>query len=272
MDYVDLIVHLDNSSESNARLDVAIEVARAYEARLTGLWVSHQPVEIPLVGSAGEGGSAIAELGAEVAAKQTFWDRVKRSNLSGEWRAVTGNPAEVVVIHARYADLAVIGQPNGFGQGTASRVAVETVLTAGRPVLFVPYAGKFESIGNNIMVAWNGSHPAARAVNDAIPFLRKAKTVTIVTVNPDEELIGGASIAATDLALHLARHGVVAEATHLAAPGFPVADALLNRAFDLGVDLLVAGAYGYSKLRERLFGGTTHDLLDRMTVPVLMSH
>jgi len=272
MEYVDLIVHLDDSRQSSRRLDVAVEVARRHESHLTGMWVSERPVEIALF-SAGPGPvSEVAELEAETVAKQRFTERIQHEDIAGEWRAAAGNPGELMALHARHADLAIIGQPDWKHDRVEQRILVDTLMTSGRPVLVVPYAGEFGAVGNNVMVAWNGSRVAARAVNDAIPLLRHAATVRIVTVNPGSAGDGSTIVPATDLALHLARHGVDAEASELVMPDVPVADALLNRAFDLGADLLVTGCYGHSRLREWVLGGTTRDLLDRMTIPVLMSH
>ncbi|MBN8909554.1 MAG: universal stress protein, partial [Rhodospirillales bacterium] len=121
-------------------------------------------------------------------------------------------------------------------------------------------------------VAWNASREAARAVNDALPLLEGAKLVTVVAINPRQGIGGHGDVPAADIVLHLARHGVKAEAAHTVANDISDGEALLSYAADLGVDLIVAGAYGHSRAREMVFGGVTRTLLSEMTVPVFLSH
>jgi nucleotide-binding universal stress UspA family protein len=193
--------------------------------------------------------------------------------LNGEWRLIEGVVDEVVALHARYADLVVIAQPDPADtSGRATAVSARTLMTSGRPLLLVPFAGSFEAIGQNILVGWNGTGEAARAINDALPLLQQAKKVTVLAINPRHGIGGDGDVPAADIALHLARHGVIAEAAHTIANDISEGDALLSYAADLGVDLLVCGMYGHSPLRERAFGGVTRSLLTEMTVPVLMSH
>jgi nucleotide-binding universal stress UspA family protein len=151
-------------------------------------------------------------------------------------------------------------------------VLVNVMLASGRPVLAIPYAGQFEQIGERVLVAWNASREATRAVNDALPLLMGAKAVTILAVNPKHGIEGHGDVPAADIALHLARHGVKAEAAHTIAKDISEGDALLSYAADLGADLIVAGGYGHSRAREMVFGGATRTLLQEMTVPMLLSH
>jgi nucleotide-binding universal stress UspA family protein len=108
-------------------------------------------------------------------------------------------------------------------------------------------------------------------VHDALPLIAKDAKVTVVAVNPHETGEHG-PIPCADLCLHLARHGLKAEAVSLTAPDSDAGDVMLARAFDEGCDLLVMGAYGHSRMREFVFGGVTSHVLDSMTLPVLMSH
>jgi len=146
----------------------------------------------------------------------------------------------------------------------------ELALGVGRPVLVVPRYGTFETVGQRVLIAWNGSREATRAVNDAIPILKMATKVTVLSVDPEGE--PDRRLPGADLALHLARHGIAAEAESTQALDIGVGDVLLSRAADLGADLIVMGAYGHSRLREMMLGGATRHLLQHMTVPVLMSH
>jgi nucleotide-binding universal stress UspA family protein len=142
-------------------------------------------------------------------------------------------------------------------------------MSAGRPVLMVPYAGRFPDTGKRVLIAWNAGREAARAVTDAMPLLSKAQSVEVVAFGE-----GGdhGEVPGADLALFLARHGVKATAARQHAPGVDIGNQILSRAADVNADLIVMGAYGHSRLRELALGGATRSVLDAMTVPVLMAH
>jgi nucleotide-binding universal stress UspA family protein len=194
--------------------------------------------------------------------------------VSAEWREIPAGPEADPALHARYADLAILGQldpDRGDSELTKPRPE-QVALVSGRPVLVVPYAGHFDSIGRRVLVAWNASREAARAVSDAMPLLAAAELVTVLTIDPREGPNGHGEIPGADISLHLARRGVKAETDRTVSAGLPVGEVMLSRAADLGADLIVMGAYGHSRARELLLGGATRSLLRSMTVPVLMSH
>jgi nucleotide-binding universal stress UspA family protein len=206
-----------------------------------------------------------------------FREALRREGLEGEWRMVEGDTPETLALHARYADLTILGQPNeddddSYRGASADAVLVNVLMSSGRPLLAVPYAGQFEKIGENVLIAWNASREATRALNDALPLLRGAKSVTVLSINPRQGIDGEGAVPGADIALHLARHGVKAEATHTIANDISEGDALLSYAADLGVDLIVSGGYGHSRAREMIFGGVTRTLIEEMTVPMLLSH
>ena len=122
------------------------------------------------------------------------------------------------------------------------------------------------------MVAWNGGREATRAVADALPLLARAKEVTVLVINPEDAPDTHGDVPGADIALHLARHGVNAVATRIHAGDMEAANIILSRAAETGIDLLVMGAYGHSRLRELVVGGVTRSILASMTMPVLMSH
>ena len=130
-------------------------------------------------------------------------------------------------------------------------------MTSGRPVLAVPYAGNFPAVGERVLIAWNASREAARAVNDALPLLAQAQNVTVLAVNSRSGIGGHGDVPAADIALHLARHGVKAEAAPTSSGDISDSQALLSYAADISADLIVAGAYGHSRVREIVFGGVT---------------
>ena len=139
-------------------------------------------------------------------------------------------------------------------------------------MLVIPYAGEFEGIGANVLVAWNASRESTRAVTDALPLLARAKSVAVLVVDPEEAGGKHGDSPGADIALHLARHGVNAKAYPTPSGGVEVGDVILSRASDIGADLIVMGAWGRSRARELVMGGATRSLLERMTVPVLLSH
>lgn len=281
-----MLVQLDAAASSDARLDVAVDLARRHGAHLTGLCaVDVMRLAGFATGVVGSGNSAalamlvdqVREEALQAAARIEvgFRERLRRDGIEGEWRLVEGGIADTVALHTRYADLAVLGQddPGGPALPDWGVSAVErTLFASGRPVLVVPYAGRFEMVGRRALVGWNASREAARAVNDALPLLAEAEAVTVLAVNPRHGVGGHGDVPAADIVLHLARHGAHATAAHTLAEGISDADILLNYAADLSADLIVVGAYGHSRMRELVLGGVTRALLNRMTVPVLMSH
>jgi nucleotide-binding universal stress UspA family protein len=136
----------------------------------------------------------------------------------------------------------------------------------------VPYAGDFPEFGKRVLVAWNGSREAARALHDSMFLLEQAEAVTIIEVDALAPAAGMVRVSAADVAAALVRRGVAATAESQTSDGISVDDLLLSRAADLGVDLLVMGAYGHSRLREYVLGGVSRGVFQHMTVPVLMAH
>lgn len=278
MAYKNLLVHLDDGKACAGRVAAAIDLARAHEAHLTGLYVAADPylpgnirAELPAKVLATLEEQADARMRAAVA---TYAKAVEKSGLAVDTRTArctATNVADVVALHARYADLAVIGQPDSEAAGeVASHLAEDIVLSAGRPALVIPYIGAGKRLGSRVAIAWDAGREAARAVNDALPILKRADKVTALVIDPHKGDHGPEPGA--DIALHLARHGVKVEAQYIPAVDLSIANALLSRLVDLDIDLLVMGAYGHSRLREWILGGVTRTIFREMTVPVLMSH
>jgi nucleotide-binding universal stress UspA family protein len=278
----DLLVYVDATSRSAARVELAARLAIQHNAHLTGLNVIDIPsanyfygAAMPFVPTNPE--EIVERIRAEAveAAKPVeaaFRECLRRNGIEGEWRLVEGPPPVTVALHARYADLTIVGQPNREEPQDADAVLVTTVMTSGRAVLAVPFAGDFPIIGEHVLVAWNASREAARALNDSLPLLLNAKRVTVLAINPQRGVGVHGDVPAADIALHLARHGLKAEAAHTVARDIADGEALLSYAADIGADLIVAGAYGHSRARELVFGGVTRTLIAEMTAPVLFSH
>jgi nucleotide-binding universal stress UspA family protein len=276
MTYKTILVHLDDSPRSAVRAQLAAGLARDCGAHLVGVAIvpplvipgtSHPEVVVRiLTDHHRENRENCRKLAA------AFADTAQRSGVSSvEGRVAEGDPAQIVALHARYADLVVAGQPGGEA-GMGSHFVESVLLTSGRPVLIVPTAMATDTLGTTVVVAWNASREATRAVTDALPMLARAGRTHVVTVNATPDEGGHGEVPGTDIALYLSRHGVKAEVDATYAEDVDIGEWLLSRAADLGADLIVMGAYGHSRLRELVLGGATRTLIDSMTVPVLMSH
>ncbi len=269
-----ILLHLTDDPRNQARIDVASNLAQAHESHLTALFSVTMPV-MPTYAMGYIPADVFEQYSAQAKAKADkvkveFEDYTRRQEIASEWRVEEGDAALLLAMHAAYADLVIVGQ-TGVGDdrvpGTYD-LPDELVMTCGRPVLSVPYAGKFKTVGDRVLIAWNGTREATRAVHDSMPVLRRASHVIVYSVNaPSSEHIPGA-----DICTHLARHGVTAEAKHTVARDIEVGDALLAAVADFSCDLLVMGGYGHSRFRELTLGGATRHLMGQMTIPVMMSH
>lgn len=286
MTFKDILVHLDDDRGHETRLRLACNLARRHEAHLTALF-GIEP--LTPVGLASPATSAYADIETMQIVQEkrrqavlavagrietAFGAETARAGVSGEWRIVEGEVADLITLHARYADLAILGQidPDNPPPGSAASLPESVLLGSGGPVLVIPYVGRLETLGRNVLIAWNGSREAARAVRDALPLLMEAKSVTVLSANQDRGIAGEGNLSAADLSRHLARHAVTAEASNTVGEDIAIGDMLLSRAADLGTDLIVMGGYGHSRMRELILGGATRALLRHMTVPVLLSH
>jgi nucleotide-binding universal stress UspA family protein len=276
MPYKTLLVHVDNGKRSAVRLDIACRLAKLSDAHLIGL---HALTVIKLPSYAMvEGGVQVREFHermlseSAVAAEAMFKQAVKATGVEKvEWRKSRRDAVESVPVHGRYADVIVIGQPNETdASGVEPDFAERLLLAAGRPALIIPYAGDFPTVGTRVLVAWNASREATRALTDAIPILREAKQVDVIAFNPKDAPHG--EVPGADIGLYLARHGIKVSVSQQTADDVDVGNQLLSRAADLDSDLIVMGAYGHSRMKELILGGATRTILNSMTVPVLMSH
>jgi nucleotide-binding universal stress UspA family protein len=276
----DILVHLDATPRAAARLDLAAQLAQRLQAHLTGLFV----LDIPIPAFAGgevAGAAAVADLiesmraaGLEDAAKveATFREKLRRDGLAGEWRLAEGITGGQLALHGRYADLVVVGQSGPDDAATDSAAIEAALFQTGRPVLVLPHAGPVASLGKRVLVGWNASREASRALHDALPLIAGAESVTVLTINAEPGADSHGEEPGADIARHLARHGLKVTVRRIVGAEISAGDMLLNEAADLGADLLVMGGYGHSRFREFMLGGATRTLLGQMTVPVLMSH
>ena len=279
MTFKDILVHVDDSKSCPARLAAAVELATAFDSHLIGLHVRPRFVFPGVI--APDYGGELSRLQAQYAAEgaetaRVLFDAAVRSlGARAEWRDVEGDVIDTVALHARYADLAIVGQSDAAIEDLGEdrrHLADHLVLDAGTPVLVIPFVGCAPLFGKRILIAWNASREARRAIGDAMPFIERAQTVKVLAINPRDGRGGHGDVAGADICLHLARHGVEAVCESVRAPDVSVGGMLLSRAADDGADLLVMGAYGRSRLRELVLGGATRHILYHMTIPVLLSH
>ena len=276
MPYKTILVHVDNGKRSAVRLDIACRLAKLSDAHLIGLHAL-TVVKLPSYAMV-EGGVQVREFHermlseSAVAAEAMFKQAVKAIGVEKvEWRKSRRDAVDSVPVHGRYADVLVIGQPNETdGSGVEPDFAERLLLAAGRPALVIPYAGDFPAVGTRVLVAWNASREATRALTDAIPILREAKQVDVIAFNPKDAPHG--EVPGADIGLYLARQGIKVSVSQQTADDVDVGNQLLSRAADLDSDLIVMGAYGHSRMKELILGGATRTVLNSMTVPVLMSH
>jgi nucleotide-binding universal stress UspA family protein len=272
----DIIVNLGLGAHDPAG-EFAISVADAFEAHVLGVAFLYDPV-IPGAVMGGippqfiESQRADSEKAANAAIVR--FERVtKRVGVSYESLSVNASiagAADRLGQLARRFDLAIVGQPNRDKDEAVEVVDEGVLFESGRPVIFVPYIQKAALKLDRVMVCWDGSRAAARAVADSLPFLQKSKQVEIV-------LVAGKGFKAdeapgADLAKHLARHALQVVLKRITSPDIDVSSTILSYAADSGADMIVMGGYGHSRLREFILGGATRGILESMTVPVLMSH
>lgn len=274
MAFKDIVVHVDNTGQARTRLHLAAGLARAHDGHLIALNVRRRPRIPAFVADQFapeiERVQGHAEAVAAHEARAAFDAIVPAAGVTTEWRDVDGALTDALTLHARYADLTVVGQPEPGADDPAPVAAL--ALEVGRPLLVVPFAGDFAAVGHRVVVAWNASREATRAVHDALPLLKRAERVQVIAVNPGRGMAGHGDIPGADICLHLSRHGVNAVCEHVNSDDLRIGEMLLSRVADEDADLLVMGAYGRSRLRQLVLGGATRHILRHMTVPVLFSH
>jgi nucleotide-binding universal stress UspA family protein len=271
----DIVVNLSVVKQRDVAGDFAIGVASLFDAHLSAVAFAYTP---PVAAMADGFPSPVLEDWAEERqaeaeqAQQTFDQRAKLASIRFDSRVLRDDVENAALIFseiARNYDLSVIAQAEPE-DGLTQTLAVEAALfDSGRPVLVVPYIQTEPIRLDRVMVCWDGSRNAARAISDSLPLLKRAKKVDVVTVEAKEQrkILRGAQIAD-----HLARHKLNVDLKSIVAPDSDAANVILSQASDSGTDFIVMGAYGHSRLREFVLGGATRQILGSMTVPVLMAH
>ncbi|WP_028220904.1 universal stress protein [Paraburkholderia oxyphila] len=285
MQYKTLLVYLDPSERAQARLDFSLTLAGRFDAHLIGLYSPFAPEAREYFTVAGcapyYNDYCNARRAQQEAAEESFRHALRRAGMEGEWIGFDDYAEQPIIRRSRHADLLVAGQaaPDDEAHSLRARFLEGVVMTSGRPVLVLPYAGALRPVGDSIVIAWDGSREAARAVHDAMALLPGAKRVTMLHIGtPAASGVATSGVATSDariadLDAMLARHAVNVDFAQCMSDSDETAgDTLLSWVATSGCDLVVAGAYGHPHWRERLLGGVTRALLESATVPVLLSH
>jgi nucleotide-binding universal stress UspA family protein len=296
----DIFVCLDPTDAGEARLRLAAALAREHHAHLSAALLLSESIPgapprtaggvIPPTGAAwmpqaglvaglpaqgatpGIGTYAAAELEIADIVEQRFRAEVEPHSIAGDWHQFgSGDSAEFVALLTA-VDLVVLGQTSEDYRLPPGFRPENVIVGSGRPVLVAPYAGEFNAIGRRVLIAWDSSREAARALHDALPLIAKAEAAIVVGVSSREAQAERAHPSLERIVRHLGLYGIPARFEEIVGNDVPVAELLLSRAADLDADLIIAGAYHHSQFREALVGGVSRGLLDHMTVPVLMSH
>jgi nucleotide-binding universal stress UspA family protein len=187
--------------------------------------------------------------------------------------ALSRDLGRVAAVHARYADVTVMTRPSeGVGAELREEIIEGVLFHSGRPALVAPPGWNGTGIGKRIVVAWDASREATRALSEADDILEFAEAVTVLTVDAKPKMFGHGDQPGANIAAHLSRRGLPAEVRNVDSMGRSASAAILEEAQSLGADLIVMGGYAHSRLRELVFGGATRELLRTATVPLLMAH
>ena len=279
MVYKTILVSLNDVPRAEAMIDAAALIAKTYDSHLIGCYVIPAVTIYPEVGFASP--SAVDDTRQQyfktniAAVKERFETKLRKDGLKGEWRTVNSLYTEIspsFMEHGRAVDLIMVSQ---IGENSGAEIeqgfVEHVVIESGRPVLIIPQKGSLAET-KSVVVGFNETREATRALFDGLPLLRSARDVRVVWVDPYKERSVAGEVPGAEAAEALARHGVKATAEGLAAGGVNAGEALLQHVNDLGAELLVMGAYAHSRMREYIFGGATAYVLAHANVPVLMSH
>ena len=273
-----LLVHIPSERLTRPVVDGAISLAVTRDAHLDAVSIGYETANVGLAVNSGAAAAAVFEIERERAlaradaALAVFETEARNAGISYGLKSLSDLPAEAAAMVgalARLYDMTIVLQPEPDQDTFDNTMPQEILFQSGGPVLFIPYTHKGPFEPSRIGIAWDGSRLAGRAVRDAAPFLAHAHAVTVISINETDE----PSIASAEtLAGHLARHGVTASIERMTADHADVQPSILSITADTGLDLIIMGGYGHSRLQERILGGVTRGMLRSMTVPTLISH
>jgi nucleotide-binding universal stress UspA family protein len=268
-----VLLYANDDQGLESRFQAALDAVRLFEGHLTCIQAT--PFDSYIIGDPFGGVYAMPSIMGEVRAaddahRARMEERLRREGVSWEWLHHDGNPAQTVVDRSRLCDLIVLSLPtptDGIAHERALALTGEVAIHARTPVLAVPQASRGVDALGPALVAWNGAPESSNALRLALPMLRQASVVHVVTVAED-----GGEFPAVDACTYLARHGIQAELHEWPRDGNSTAEALIEAAARLGATYVLMGAYGHSRFREAVVGGVTREMLLRSPVPLLLGH
>ena len=270
----DILVHVRNTDGQSLAARAAFVLARRLDAHLHGMVVaSLGAVAFSTPETVVFQAQEADQFYEEAMARRPWWQGLLDAHaLSGEWLVAQGEPVEALCHAARWCDLVVAERPTlnpdaPIGWGTVSR----TVFGAGVPVVVVPETAMIETLGECILIAWNHSREAMRAIHGALPLLRQATKIIVLDGAQQDALIGARHLPHLDLQKYFARHGVTAEFRAF-APKNDYGAAILTAAHDMQADMIVMGAWGHSRIAELVLGGATRHLFQHADLPLFVAH
>lgn len=282
----DLLVPTTTTDGGDNAIDAGIALAGVFEARLTVLQLVNLPRAVMNPWGLMPGGLmpdvAMSDVYSRLRAQGEInvgriRNKLDKQGVPSEVRMVETalmEPAGIAAHHAHYADLAIVAGARGDSQEASATTGFvgALLLESGRPVLVVPPGYKLETPADRILLAWRPTREAARAIHDAMPFLQRATRVDVAVVDAVGDDLAHGSAPGADVAAHLADHGIEANLVRLDSGQRSVGATLLEQARGSAAQMIVAGGYGHSRVREWALGGTTRDLLTASSIPVLLSH
>ncbi|MGN6661678.1 MAG: universal stress protein [Achromobacter mucicolens] len=277
--YRRITVHLDHGFDCTRRTALALGLAKRHKAELVGVYASSAPPQYYYGESVmmSRTLNIMKNLQAQNrgAVQNAFLEAAAAADVPAVVRAGESSPSATVALHGRASDLIIVSQQNRDDVEAAheNEFVEQTLLTAGRPVMVLPSSGDFPVVGERVLLCWDGSREAARALADAAPLLQGASHVVVLTMDEGAATRSVESIPFEDLATYCVAHGIPApDHVRRDIKGVGVGSTILNAAADYSADLIVMGAYGHSKFREWAMGGATASILKSMTVPIMFSH
>ncbi len=279
MPLVDILVHVNSDAGCESRIEAACTLAVSHGAHVTGLFVLPEII-VPYLAEGAFISEDLWKTQNENAARRcesakTLFETVcNRTGTQAEWRQEQGPASGTIIRHTRYSDIVIVDRGNETGpvESLNMSIAADVIMDSGRPVLVKPETSPGDRPLSEIVLCWNTSREAVRAITDSMPLLASADRVTVLSVNPDTWSGGDhGEIPGADIGRFLARHGIKVETATSSGKG-DVGQIILSRAREIGADLIVCGGYGHSRTREWVLGGVTDTLLTETTIPVLMSH
>lgn len=272
----DILVRLERDARRDAVNEVAVSLAELFDAHLTGVsFTDERVLEVSLAQLPLDVVQRISSEAEEAAqASIDRFARLSEPRLSSVAHRLIGesdlSPAKAFAHMARCFDVSVVMQPDPDASVDDAQVIEAALFESGRPIIAVPYIQRQGVVLDQVVCCWDGGRAAARAIGDALPLLKKARNVRVLTIANDSSDLN--ECRGLEIGAHLARHGVKIDVEVTSAPDVDVADTILNWVADQSASMLVMGGYGHSRLREFVLGGVTRTMLSSMTVPVFLSH